>query len=496
MRRRSRSLRSFTPRQDRLAEPGLARSGGAFLKRCGRPAASSRLHTAPRARSPEPLARADRDLGSGGAVARLHAVASRCAILALCVLPVAFHAEAQDATIAGTLVSDVGVNAPIAGKITVHRVGRGPCGWENPPPGKTVACRGAYTESTPDGDGYFVWWLPRPTVALQDSVLNYAPMDITANAGEDYTASSGSLTIKAGGYYSERAYIYFIDDSTDEHDETMAFEITFVRGDLTGEDFVAFQIADNDDEPSLSIGNDSVAEDSGPLAFEVSLDAASGKEITVDYKTVEGTATSDADYDYASGTLTFAAGDTAATIPVDVEDDGVPELDEHMTVTLSNAINAMIGTGLGTGTILDTTPLPGVSVSDESGPEDTVGELVFIVTLSAAGASEVTVSYATADDTATAGSDYTATNGTATFPVGTTAFTIDVPVLPDTVWEPNEDFILNLTTPANALIVDGTATGTIEDDEPQLAIADNEASEGDGSLPLVVTLGGTRGASM
>ena len=257
---------------------------------------------------------------------------------------------------------------------------------------------------------------------------------------------------------------------------------------------MAFQIADDDDEPSLSIGNDSVAEDSGTLAFEVSLDAASGKEITVQYTTADGTATSGADYASASGTLTFAAGDTAATIPVDVVDDGIAELDEHMTVTLSNAINAMIGTGTGTGTILDTTPLPGVSVSDERGPEDTVGELVFIVTLSAAGASEVTVSYATADDTATAGSDYTATNGTATFPVGTTAFTIDVPVLPDTVWEPNEDFILNLTTPANALIVDGTATGTIEDDEPQLAIADNEASEGDGSLPLVVTLGGTRGS--
>ncbi len=401
---------------------------------------------------------------------------------------------AQDATTAGSLVSDVGVNAPIAGKITVHRVGRGPCGWENPPPDKTVACRGTYTEDTPDA--YFVWSLPYPNVALQDSVINYAPMDITAKAGEDYTASSGSLTIKAGGYYSERAYIYFIDDSTDEHDETMAYEITFVRGDVTGEDFVAFQIADNDDEPSLSMGNDSVAEYSGPLTFEVSLDAASGKEITVQYTTADGTATSGADYASGSGTLTFAAGETTATIEVSVVDDGVPELDEDMTVTLSNATNATIGTGTGTGTILDPSSSPGVSVSDAKGLEDTVGDLSFVVTLNTAGTSEATVSYATADGTATAGSDYTAMRGTLTFPVGTTSLTINVPVLPDTARESNEDFILNLTAPANAFIVDGTATGTIEDDDasPEFSIVDGVASEGDGSVELVVSVGGGRGS--
>ena len=419
---------------------------------------------------------------------------SRCAILALCVLPVAFHAEAQDATIAGTLVSDDGVNAPIAGKITLHRLGRGPCGWENPPPGKRIECDGTYPEDTPDA--YFIWQLPGFSVATQKSVLDYAPMDITTNAGEDYTASSGSLTIELGGYKSERAYIYFIDDSTDEHDETMAYEITIVRGNISAPDYLAFQISDNDAEPSLSIGNDSIAEDNGTLGFEVSLDAASGKEITVRYTTADGTATSGADYASESGTLTFAPGDTAATITVSVVDDGVPELDEHMTVTLSNAGNAMIGTGTGTGTILDTGGLPGVSVSDAKGPEDTIGDLSFIVTLDTAGASEATVSYATADGTATAGSDYTASDGTATFPVGTTTFTINVPVLPDTARESNEDFTLNLTAPANAFIVDGTATGTIEDDDasPEFSIGDGVASEGDGSVALVVSVGGGRGS--
>ena len=298
-----------------------------------RPAASNRFR---RVRLPEPLPQVDRAAASGGVISRLHAVTSPCAILALSALLVAFHAEAQDATIAGTLVSDDGVNAPIAGKITLHRLGRGPCGWENPPPGKNIECDGTYPENTPDA--YFIWQLPgQVLVANQESVLDYAPMDITANAGEDYTASSGSLTIEVGGYKSERAYVYFIDDSTDEHEETMAYQITVVRGNIYAPDYLVFQIADNDAEPSLSIGNDSVAEDNGTLAFEVSLDAASGKEITVRYTTADGTATSGADYASGSGTLTFAPGDTAATITVSVVDDGVPELDEHMTVTLSNA---------------------------------------------------------------------------------------------------------------------------------------------------------------
>ena len=441
-----------------------------------------------------------------GAYIRRAAVGALLSLAAFCLAPTPARAQTEVPTdwslnpssLSGTLASDVGVvgvNAPIAGTITVHRVARGPCGWENPPPDKTVACRGTYSEDTPDA--YFLWQLRNPDIADQKSVLNYVPMDITATADADYTATSGSLTIEAGDYSSERAYIYFVDDSTDEYDETMAYQITIESGNIDAPDYLAFRIADNDIEPSLSVGNDTVAEDGGALALEVSLDAASEKEITVQYATADGTATSGADYASTSGTLTFAPGDTVVTITVSVVNDGLPESTEDMTVTLSNAANAMIDTGVGTGTILDTSRLPGVSVSDANGPEDTIGDLSFAVTLSEPGTSEVTVSYATSDGTATAGSDYTARNGTATFPVGTTAVTIDVPVLPDTVTEPNEDFTLTLTTPANAFILNGTATGTIEDDDhplPQLSIAPGEASEDDVSLPLVVSVGGGRGS--
>ena len=90
----------------------------------------------------------------------------------------------------------------------------------------------------------------------------------------------------------------------------------------------------------------------------------------------------------------------------------------------------------------------------------------FIVSLSQAAFSPVTVTYATANGTATAGSDYTAVAAsTLTFPPGTTSVPVTVNVTGDTATEPNETFLVNLTQPTGATIADGQAVGTITNDE-------------------------------
>lgn len=76
-----------------------------------------------------------------------------------------------------------------------------------------------------------------------------------------------------------------------------------------------------------------------------------------------------------------------------------------------------------------------------------------------------TVSYATADGTATAGSDYTAASGTATIPAGSTTTTITVSVIGDTTNEPDETFTVTLSSPVNATIATATGTGTILNDD-------------------------------
>ncbi|MCY4554779.1 MAG: cadherin-like beta sandwich domain-containing protein, partial [Chloroflexi bacterium] len=94
--------------------------------------------------------------------------------------------------------------------------------------------------------------------------------------------------------------------------------------------------------------------------------------------------------------------------------------------------------------------------------------LDFAVTLNRAAAHEVSVDYATADDTATAGADYTATSGTLVFAAGETAKTVSVPVLDDAVDEGKETLHLHLSNPRGAYLrsIHRQARGIIVNDDP------------------------------
>jgi hypothetical protein len=112
-------------------------------------------------------------------------------------------------------------------------------------------------------------------------------------------------------------------------------------------------------------------------------------------------------------------------------------------------------------------PLPVLSVSDTSVPEGDSGtsDATFEVTLSAASASPVSVSYATADGSATAGSDYVASSGILTLAPGATSASVVVAVNGDVVPEPLETFSVTLSAAAGATLGDAQATGTIVDDD-------------------------------
>ena len=87
----------------------------------------------------------------------------------------------------------------------------------------------------------------------------------------------------------------------------------------------------------------------------------------------------------------------------------------------------------------------------------------FLVTLNRAASGSVTVDYATVDETATAGTDYTTTSGTLTFAPGETEKTVQVETLADTASESRELFRLKLSNAVGAHIADGKAAGQIND---------------------------------
>ena len=225
-------------------------------------------------------------------------------------------------------------------------------------------------------------------------------------------------------------------------------------------------VEDNDDMPGLSLADSAASEDAGTMTFAVTLGAPSARTVTVEWMTSDGTATADADYEAASGTLALSPGETAATIAVKVLDDALDEAEtETFTVTLANADNATLEAPEGTGTILDDEALPGLSVADAAARED-AGTMTFAVALGAPSARTVTVDWATSDGTATAGSDYEAASGTLTLSPGETAGTVAVPVLDDGSYEaPTETFTVRLANASNATVLADTATGTIADNE-------------------------------
>ena len=111
--------------------------------------------------------------------------------------------------------------------------------------------------------------------------------------------------------------------------------------------------------PGLTVADAEVQEAANAtLAFAVTLGRAPSGTVTVDYATSDGTATAGSDYTAASGTLTFAAGETSKTVSVPVLDDAHDEGSETLTLTLSNASGAYLEDGTATGTINNTDPMP------------------------------------------------------------------------------------------------------------------------------------------
>ncbi|HXG64526.1 MAG TPA: Calx-beta domain-containing protein, partial [Blastocatellia bacterium] len=221
--------------------------------------------------------------------------------------------------------------------------------------------------------------------------------------------------------------------------------------------------------PDLSITDASIMEGNtgtAIMSFTVSLSPAGSQAVTVQYTTADGTATADSDYQPASGTLTFNPGETSKVIGVQVIGDLTDEPDETFLVRLSNASNASIADQEATGTIQDDDQPAGLSITDASIAEGTGSNptMNFTVNLSPPSTQTVRVQYATADGTATAGSDYTAASGTVTFNPGESAKPVSVQVIGDSVPESNETFVVNLSNAQNAVIADSHGTGTIQDD--------------------------------
>jgi hypothetical protein len=286
-------------------------------------------------------------------------------------------------------------------------------------------------------------------------------------------------------------------DLLDENDETFFVNLSNLSGATFEDSQGRGTITDDDPPPALTIDDVTVAEGNAgtvEAVFTVSLSAASGLPVTVDYSTADGSATAaDVDYLSTAGSLNFPPGTISQTLNVTINGDTVVEENETVLVNLSNATSATMGDNQGTGTILNDDELT-ISIGDVTVTEGNGGavDAVFVVALSAASDQPVTVEYATTDDTATAGLDYVAISpATLTFGIGMITRPITITIYSDLLDELDETFFVNLSNPSSGTIFDGQGLGTITDDDdpPALSIDDVTVTEGDsGTTDAVFTV--------
>ena len=340
------------------------------------------------------------------------------------------------------------------------------------------------------------------TVTLSDVVesaveVAYETADATAGAGTDYFPTNGSVIIPQGTRTGTITVATSL-DSLNEADETFMVILT-LHTDLSGlrldRNGVTGTIVDDDPLTATVSATAGIIAEGESAHFEVALaGGTSTADVEVDY-TMGGTADAGTDYTPLSGTLTIAAGTDRGTITVDTHIDQMLEPDETLVVTLEAARSAgevLVGPTPATTTIAAVTVSVVAAAAQEGEP------LRFEVTLAGEVTSAVAVSYGTSNDTAQAGRDYTATNGTLTFDPASPerTLTVTVETRQDELDEADETFMFTLRDPVNAeLGADYSAVGTIVDDDepPAVAIADAEAIESAGTISFAVTLSAESG---
>ncbi|MCU0305044.1 MAG: Ig-like domain-containing protein [Thermoanaerobaculales bacterium] len=223
----------------------------------------------------------------------------------------------------------------------------------------------------------------------------------------------------------------------------------------------------------------SVAENvvGGIATFTVDRIGGGAGAVSVDYATVDGSATDGLDYTGSAGTLNFADGVISASFDVPILDDATWEGDENFSIDLSNATGgAVIGSPTSTVvTILEDDPGPGMlqlSAATYSAVENG-GTLTFTVDRVGGSAGAATVDYATTDGTATDGPDYTGSAGTLSWVAGdATSQNVAITILDDLTYEGDEDFFVSLSNATGASIgVPASAIATILEDEPAPNVA-------------------------
>jgi regulation of enolase protein 1 (concanavalin A-like superfamily) len=314
--------------------------------------------------------------------------------------------------------------------------------------------------------------------------------------GVDFALPDGLLTF-AIGEQTKNIPLTITNDTVDEPNDNISLLLRNPNGAQLGTlSQFTYTILDDDNPPAnpfvgFASATSSIGESAGTAQIAIALSSPATAAGSVDFATVNGSATQPDDYTTTSGTLSFAAGESVKYISVPITDDAVLETSEILTVTLVNPVNTVLGSA-STHTLTitdDDSPAVSIVANDASASESgDAGQFTLTRNGDTTSALAVTLTRAgSATDTA----DYATISTAQTIPAGQASLTINVSPLQDTSNEGSETIILTVTNGSGyTLGTPNAATVNILDDDRStvtLTANDPTASESGGAGQFTIT---------
>jgi hypothetical protein len=304
--------------------------------------------------------------------------------------------------------------------------------------------------------------------------VNYAAANATATAGTDYTATSGSLEWNDGDATSKTFVVPVSDATPFTGNKTFSITLSDPTSGATlgspdsatvtiaGAAAIATNALQNPGSLQLSGSSYSVSQSAGAVTVVVNRTGGSGGAMTVSYGTTAGSAVAGTNYTTASGTLSWANGDTSSkSFSVNISNSTPFSGNKTFTVALSSPSAGATITSPGSATVTIVGDAAGsVGTVQLSGNAVTVaqsaGSVAITLTRTGGSTGAVGISYSTTGGTAVGGTDFTTSSGTVQWADGDTSQkSISIPISTTTLFSGTRSFTVTLAQPTG-----GVALGT------------------------------------
>ena len=286
--------------------------------------------------------------------------------------------------------------------------------------------------------------------------VNYATSNVTAKAGTDYTAASGTLSFASGELFKTfNIQILRNPQITGDQEFLVNLSNPSGTGQLVSPSSTAVFVIDADTGLYFAAASNSVLKTGSNVVINVLRSGNASGAVSINYTTTNGTALAGTNYVATSGLLTFTDGQTSNSFSVPIINDNLVDGDLTFTNLLFNPTGGaqLLPTNYPeVVTIVDT--VAGFSFSNPTYSVSKGGVFATInVQRTGYTNSAVSVNYATSDGTAHAPGNYTATNGTLNFAAGVVSQSFTVTVIDDGLIEGNQTVNLNLSSPSAGAIL-------------------------------------------